>query len=104
MIAMQALARFSEDTYSSQLNKTIAFDIQGLTAAPVTITDNNRFERNEFEVLLIFKSYVDIIMVRIKDEFGLNIEVNTFFLTILISTPPLISMCRFRVYQATQTV
>ena len=51
VIAMQALARFSEETYSKQLNKTMTFDIQGLTAEPVTITEDNRFERNEFEVL-----------------------------------------------------
>lgn len=50
VIAMQALARFSEETYSSQLNKTITFDVEGLAADPVSITDENRFERTEYEV------------------------------------------------------
>ena len=50
VIAMRALARFSEETYSSQLNKTITFDVEGLAADPVAITDENRFERTEYEV------------------------------------------------------
>ena len=50
VIAMQALARFSEETYSSQLNQSIMFDIDGLSADPVTVTDENRFERTEVEV------------------------------------------------------
>ena len=48
---MQALSRFSEETYSSELNKTVTFDIQGLSADPVTITDETRFERTDYEVI-----------------------------------------------------
>ena len=50
MIAMQALSQFSEVTFSSQLNKTITFDVQGLSADPLTITDETRFERKEHQV------------------------------------------------------
>ena len=50
VIAMQALAKFSEVTYSSQLNQSVTFDIDGLSAEPVTVTDENRFERTEVEV------------------------------------------------------
>ena len=57
VIAMQALGRFSEATYSKQLNKTITFDIQGLTAEPLTITEDNRFERNEFKVQKLHSSW-----------------------------------------------
>ena len=53
MIAMQALSRqwFSEVTFTSQLNKTVTFDIQDLAADPLTITDKTRFERKEYQVL-----------------------------------------------------
>ena len=52
VIAMQALSRFSEVTFTSQLNKTVTFDIQDLTADPLTITDKTRFERKEYQVLM----------------------------------------------------
>ena len=52
MIAMQALSRFSEVTFTSQLNKTVTFDVQDLAADPLTITDKTRFERKEYQVLM----------------------------------------------------
>ena len=52
VIAMQVLSRFSEVTFTSQLNKTITFDVQDLAADPLTITDETRFERNEYQVLI----------------------------------------------------
>lgn len=47
---MQALARFSEITYSGELDKLITYDVPGLIRSPVSITNTNRFERTEVEV------------------------------------------------------
>lgn len=57
VIAMQALSQFSEVTFTSQLNKSVTFDIQGLTADPLTVNDENRFERKEYEVCILLSSY-----------------------------------------------
>ena len=57
MIAMQALSRFSEVTFTSQLNKTVTFDVQDLAADPLTITDKTRFERKEYQVLMKISMY-----------------------------------------------
>ncbi len=55
VIAMQALSRFSEVTFTNQLNKTVTFDVQGLTADPLTITDKTRFERKEYQVAYVIE-------------------------------------------------
>lgn len=75
---MQALARFSEATYSSELNKLITFNVQGLSADPVTITDKTRFERTEYEVIK-------------------SVHVATILMLLGLTT----SISRFQMYQAT---
>ena len=51
MVALQALAKFAESTYSQTIDKTIVFSLPDISS-PVTrtITTGNRFERFDVEV------------------------------------------------------
>ncbi len=50
-MALQALAGFTEDTFTNEINMSVTFDLPGLSS-PVTrdITSDNRFNRLDVEV------------------------------------------------------
>ncbi|XP_064400639.1 C3 and PZP-like alpha-2-macroglobulin domain-containing protein 8 [Halichondria panicea] len=50
VIAMKALSGFAQDTFTRELNKIVTFDLPALTAAPLSITPGNRYERNTINV------------------------------------------------------
>ena len=51
VVALQALATFAESTYSQVIDKTIVFNLPGLSSSvTTTITTDNRFERFDVEV------------------------------------------------------
>ena len=50
VIAMKALSGFAQDTFTRELNKIVTFDLPALTAAPLSITPGNRYERNTVNV------------------------------------------------------
>ena len=50
VIAMQALAAFGEISFTSEINKELIFNLPGLGAEAISITNENRFERTEKNV------------------------------------------------------
>lgn len=51
MVALDALGKFAEKTFTEELNKTVTVTINGVQSDH-TITDENRYERRKFEVSL----------------------------------------------------
>ena len=50
-MALDALGRFAEETFTADLNKTFNVSVVGLPTITHTITADNRYERRDFEVL-----------------------------------------------------
>ena len=50
-MALDALGRFAEETFTTDLNKTFNVSVVGLPTITHTITADNRYERRNFEVL-----------------------------------------------------
>lgn len=49
MVALDALGKFAEKTFTKELNKTVTVTINGVQSDH-SITDKNRYERRKFEV------------------------------------------------------
>ena len=51
MVALQALARFAESTYTSDIEQSVIFNLPGLSSNVVRAVNNeNRFQRFDVEV------------------------------------------------------
>ena len=49
-MAIDALGRFAEETFTPDLNKILNVSVVGLPTITHTITADNRYERRDFEV------------------------------------------------------
>jgi CD109 antigen len=50
LVAIDALGRFAEETFTADLNKTLNVSVVGLPTITHTITADNRYERRDFEI------------------------------------------------------
>ncbi len=53
VIAMKALSGFAQDTFTKELAKRVTFDLPSLLADPVSITPDNRYQRNTVNVSIV---------------------------------------------------
>ena len=52
LVALDALRRFSEETFTKNLNKSVTVTI-GASAVTHTVTPENRYQRRDFQVSLL---------------------------------------------------